>query len=152
MEFKLINNGHNCKCLSQSVENYEDTFARKVDATQDFKLRDFKTHHERGVLLEDNSCQGICGFRGISIEIWNDESKGYISNKFSLTFGISPQYKKPKSQIGVFKLKEGAGKVKHTPNQKHGVEIFHYDLYKSDTFAIDMLELVEMIPLFNPNV
>jgi hypothetical protein len=151
MSYKSISEGHNCKCLIDAHDNNKDTFARKVGDTKDFKIRDFKTHHERGKILETESCEDICGFRGLSVELWNEESKDYVIDKFSLTVKLAPM-KKPSHQIGVFKIVENAGKVKHTPNQRHGQEIYHHDLYKSDTFVIENLEIIEMIPLFNPNV
>lgn len=151
MSYKSILEGHSCKCLANANENYTDLFARKVGDTKDFKLRDFKTHHERGKPVTSNLCEDICGFRGLSIELWNDESKEYIIEKFVLTVSISPMIK-PKNQIGVFRLTDGTGKVEHTPNQKHGTEIYHHDLYKSDNFAVEKLEIIELVPIINPNV
>lgn len=55
--------------------------------------------------------------------------------------------RRPKSQLGIFKCIQGAGLIKFTPNQPHGYEKFHHDLYKSDAFTIDMLVLVETIAI-----
>jgi len=152
MNFTVLSEGHSCSCHAKATENCIDTFARKVGDAKDLKSRDFKSHHERGVPLENASCEDVCGHRGVSIFVWNSESKTYILDKFSLTFGISPMIKRPKYQLGVFQVAQGLGKVKHTPNQKHGVEIYHYDLYKCDDFAVENLVLVDLLPLFTPNV
>lgn len=152
MNFTTLSEGHSCNCHRKADENCTDTFARKVCDARELKSRDFKTHHERGLPPESASCDDICGYRGVSVFVWNGNSKTYISEKFSLTFGISPMMKRPKYQLGVFRISEGLGKVKHTPNQKHGVEPYHYDFYKSDEFAVEKLELVDLLPLFTPNV
>lgn len=152
MEFNSISIGHSCNCLSNAIENFTDTFVRKVDATTEFKIRDFRAKYEKDnfVEIESSTCEEVCGNRCLSIDIWNDESKEYIIKKYSVTLGISPKLKP--NFIGLFKLNEGSGKVKYTPNQKHGIEIYHYDLYKSDGFTIDMLELIEIRTIPNSNV
>lgn len=145
MNFAAISEGHNCNCHTTALENCVDTFARRVGDTKDFKDRDFRTYFERGLPSESDSCDEVCGHRGLSINLWNDESKRFVIDKFSLTLAISPMIKKPKSQIGVFQLTKDIGKIKHTPNQKSGVDPYHYDLYKSDEFGVEKLTLVEMV-------
>lgn len=145
MNFTTISEGNNCNCHNKASENCVDVFARKVGDTKDFKSRDFRTDFERGKPLEDTACSELCGHRGLSINLWNDESKRYVIAKFALTLSISPMIKKPKSQIGIFKMSVDTGKVKHTPNQKNGVDKYHYDLYKSDEFCVEKLTLIEMV-------
>ncbi|GAB4036293.1 hypothetical protein [Spirosoma jeollabukense] len=145
MNFTTVSEGHNCNCYNNASENCVDTFARKVSDTKDLKIRDFRTHSERGLIPDNDSCDEICGYKGLSINLWNDQSKRSVTDKFSLTLAISPMIKKPSSKIGVFKFLPDAGKVKHTPNQRNGVDTYHYDLYKSDEFVIEKVVLIEMI-------
>lgn len=145
MNFTNLSQGHTCQCHKGASENCADTFARKVGEAKGLKARDFRTHSERGIIPESNECDELCGYKGLSINIWTEQSKSYVYDKFSLTLGISPKLKTPRTQIGVFKILEEAGKVKHTPEQKEGIDVYHYDFYKSDEFDIDKLVLVEMI-------
>ena len=78
--------------------------------------------------------------------MWNNESKEYLINKYFIKRGIAPGFK-PKHQLGIFKILDGGGKIKHTPNQEDGIEIFHYDFYKCDEFSLDKICLIGTIPI-----
>jgi hypothetical protein len=144
MTFDKIAESNNCNCLNGCSEDYTNVFARKVGIAKTLKLRDFKTHHERNkVPSQLNNCKEVCGFRGISVDIWNDESKDIVLKKYFTTIAFSPKYK---SNISIIKLKQDAGIVKHTP-VNNPLNEFHYDFYKSDNFVIESIELVDLIPL-----
>ncbi|WP_157474546.1 hypothetical protein [Dyadobacter sp. Leaf189] len=133
MNFTRINDGHVCKCLRNCVENYEDLFLRRIDNKNKLHIRDFRTHHERNKTSE-GGCDNLCGNRGLSIEIFNEESLAATINQIQVTRQFNPQ--SSRKHVAIFRLREGAGIVKHTPNQivynKN-----HYDLFKSDEFSLD---------------
>ena len=146
MTFDNLHENTECNCTSKSQENLTDFFARKVGkAKTELKERDFKTHHERGIMasvLDD--CSEVCGKRGLSIDIWNEQTKESILQRFMTTFAISP---KLKNHLSIIKFKKGAGVVKHTPVLKPIPNKHHHDFYKSDNFNLDLIELIELIPL-----
>lgn len=143
MTFTNISNNAECACLRDSYADVVNIFARKVRKAPDMKEGDFRSNFEKDRLPETDSCDDICGIHGVSVEIWNEESAVPLLEKYQTTANYSPKYK---NNLSIFKLKDGAGVVKYTPNQKEYNE-FHYDLYKEDFFTIDHLDLVEMIPL-----
>jgi hypothetical protein len=144
MQFTKIIENNTCDCLSDATENLTDQFVRKVGTSSSIKDRDFKNNFERGKILQDeNDCKERCGFHAVSIEIWNDVSSKLLLEKYFTTLGISPKYR---NNLCVMKFKSGSGVLKHTPDQIDYNE-FHYDLYKEDSFNVENLELVDMIPL-----
>ena len=143
MQFTKISNNAECTCLSDSYIDLTNTFARRVRKAPDMKDGDFKNNFEKDRAPETDDCEEICGFHGVSIDIWNDKSSTKLLEKYQTTANISPKYK---NNLSIFKLKKEAGVIKYTPNQKPYNE-FHYDFYKEDSFTIDRLELIEMIPL-----
>jgi hypothetical protein len=145
MNFENLTNGTNCNCLKNCIENVIDTFVRKTGDSKELKIRDFKTHFERGKEVSDlKNCDEVCGNRGLSIDLWNDNSKGVLLKRYMTTFAISP---KLKNHLSIVKLKTNAGKVKQSPLKDEIGGEFHHDLYKSDNFNIDFIELIDNIPL-----
>lgn len=151
MNFTILSSDNSCNCHRSASEDLVSSFVRKVEYNKELKARDFKTHHERGKLPGSQDCKEVCGIRGLSIEIWNDNSREHLIEKYLRSYGISPKLK-PKSQIVVFQFLEGCGKVKHTPDQKSERNIYHYDLYKSDEFTLEKICLLETIPLIDGDV
>ncbi len=149
MTFQKITDNTECDCFDKSYTDMISTFARKVRKAPAIKEPDFRNHIERNKLPENSTCSEICGFHGVSIEIWNEDSSEVLLEKYLYTANISPSHK---NNLSIFKLKENAGVIKHTPDQLEYNE-FHYDFYKDDTFTVENLELIEMIPLIpNGNV
>ncbi len=146
MTFNQLHENTDCDCLLETRENTENLFARKVGkAKTELKSRDFKTHYERGITVTSpDDCLEVCGKRGLSIDIWNEATKVAVLQRFMTTFAISP---KLKNHLSIIKFKEGAGFVKHTPVIEPIPNENHYDFYKSDEFDLDLVELVELIPL-----
>jgi hypothetical protein len=147
MTFETITQGTNCKCLKNCIENIVDVFARRTGDSKEIKIRDFKTHFERGKEVSSlNDCDEVCGNRGLSIYLWNDNSKSAILDKHMTTVAIGP---KLKNHLSLVKLKAQAGMIKNTPVKDEIDGEYHHDLYKSDSFTLDFVELVENIPLIN---
>ncbi|MGY3211491.1 hypothetical protein [Mucilaginibacter sp. HD30] len=145
MNFTKITIKTTCDCFSDAEENLTDTFVRRVSRSGNLKDSDFKNHIERNrVVSELNSCEDICGYHGVSIEIWNEQSASLLKGKYLQTAIISPQFKK---NLCVIKLKPNCGLIKHTPNQIEEYNEFHYDFYKDDDFLVSKIELIAMIPL-----
>ena len=144
MKFTKITDNTNCNCFSGAIENNNDTFVRKVSRSGNLKSPDFKTHIERGKTPENlDDCDMVCGFNGVSIEIWNEISSKPLLDRYLYTATISPQLKK---NLCVIKFKSNCGLIKHTPNQMEFNE-YHYDFFKDDDFVVENLDLVEMIEL-----
>lgn len=143
MGFNKITDTTSCNCLLGTNSNTTDLFVRKVRKSPDLKDTDFRNHIERGKTPEDAACEQICGYYGVSIEIWNDSSANILLEKYRYTAAISP---KAKNNLCVIRFKEGNGVVKHTPDQQIYNE-HHYDFYKDDSFSVADLDLIEMISL-----
>ena len=143
MDFNNILNGHTCKCLDNCIEDNSNIFARKVSKNK-LTNSDFKTHFERNKIPESEDCEFICGYRGISIYIWDESSKEQLKQRFSVTNNLSPQSKK---NIAVFSFKKDAGLLKNTPNQAQGFDEFHYDFFKCDGFTLERVDFKELISI-----
>jgi hypothetical protein len=138
MNFNTLLQDTDCDCLENAIENNVHYFARKINKPQPLD-KDFKSHWEREKRAEE--CEQICGYKGISINEWNDDTKQAIINKFLTTFSISPKHK---DSIFVFKCLPDAGLTKYTPNDK---DTSHYDFYKSDEFSLSLLETHTILSL-----
>ena len=131
MTFDDILKDTNCDCFKEIFEDNESLFARKINKPIPLD-KDFASHWERGKRAEN--CKEICGYKGLSINLWNETTKNDVIEKFLTTFSITPKHK---DSIFVLKFLPQAGVVKHTPN-KH--DETHFDFYNSDDFSLDMLE------------
>ena len=148
MNFSEISNSHSCECLKNSLENVCDVFVRKVRRSSNLSESDFRTHKERGKLSpEENDCDNICGMNALSFEIWNEYSWEVLLEKYNTTAKFSPQ--SGKKNLCVVRFLRGSGLVKHTPFQINEKNDFHYDFYKSDSFNVNALNLIEMIQLIS---
>ena len=143
MGFKKIIDTTPCDCLLDTNSNTTDLFVRKVRKSSDLKDPDFRNHIEKGKTPGNATCEQICGYYGVSIEIWNDSSRNILLEKYKYTAAISP---KAKNDLCVVRFKESNGVVKYTPNQQIYNE-YHYDFYKDDSFCVADLELIKMIVL-----
>ena len=123
-----------CDCLAESFECQQKfIYLRKLNKAE-VEEKDFLTHWERGKEPETNECDHVCGFRGISIDLLEEDSEqtqNAIINRYRTTFKINPR---KGSYCLRFKFKSGSGNIKHTPFD--GAET-HHDLYKSDEFQIN---------------
>jgi hypothetical protein len=142
MTFNQLHENIECNCVVNSAENTSNHFARNVSKTTKVKATDFRSHHERGKIQTDNSCKTVCSYRGVSIDIWNEESKKKISDRLNRSHEISPGVKKV---LLIFKLKKDAGQIEFSPTSDNP---FHYDLYKADGF--DSQSHIEFIEVLKP--
>ena len=144
MTFNNISKDTTCNCFDGALEDATSTFARvlyKETATE----KDFFSHWEKN--HRANDCAKVIGLKGVSVsKISDDTVKDKIVNYYSSIFKISPNYKRG---ILLFKLKKDAGLYKSTPSQDN---IHHNDLYKSDSFALNLVEEVETCYLKPVNV
>ncbi len=140
MTFDNLHGDTVCNCLSNAFERTEQLFARKTDKPVN-REKDFESIWERKkrsypeMLRKLKECTDICGYKGISINEWNNSTKKEVIQKYVTTFGITPSHK---DRILVFKFKDNAGKVVFTPRKD---DASHYDFYKCDKFSIDFLEI-----------
>ncbi|MDQ1266230.1 MAG: hypothetical protein QG635_1382 [Bacteroidota bacterium] len=105
-----------------------------------WEINDFVSNWEKGK-RPNNGCEDICSNKGISINIYNEESKQIVKKKFYNMYVNAPQYKPIYCS---FKFKSEAGKVKSTPNKN---DKYHYTFYKSDEFEIKKIDILETLNL-----
>lgn len=148
MTFENLHIGTDCNCLHRAKPNSTDLFARRVGKAPDLKDRDFRTHHERSKEPDDpDNCSIVCGYRGLSVDLWNDDTKEQILNRYGITNAFAPVIGKKKNQLSIIRLNEASGVVKHTPIKGPSPNPYHYDWYKCDNFDLTLVELVDLIPL-----
>ena len=140
MTFSFIHDDIECDCIEGAVEDNNSAFLRTIDGSIP-KERDFLSHWERykkqGKELPIESCDKTCGLKGLSVNKIDGYNEGEISNIVKNRLLFLPQGRK--KFICKFKLDNGSGVVKHTPNEIHES---HHDLYKCDEF--DMNKIVNV--------
>ena len=141
MTFDLLHNDTDCDCRQDTKQDTLNLYVRKIEKPV-LKDKDLRTHWERGKRPDSANCVKVCGYKGMSVNIWDESSKQSIFSKFLTTFRFAPGNRK--DSVFVFKFKENAGLLRYTPEDN---DLFHYDFYKCDTFTSGMLDSVEIIPL-----
>lgn len=137
MEFNTIKEGTVCNCFDNANEDLQNNFAIKTMKSE-LRVQDFNSYWEKGKRPITNECEEICSLKGVSISIFNDETKDAVINIFKSLFPLAPKYK---PYLSVVKLYDKSGLVKHTPNE---INQYHYDLYKCDTFDYANVELINI--------
>lgn len=141
MTFEYLNTDTPCDCLGNALEDNLQLFARKINKPTP-KESDFKSHWERGKRPQkETDCEAVCSYKGLSINLCTEQNQEEIIRKFVQTFQIAPKHK---DSMMVFRFLSDAGKVKHTPTPK---DKSHYDLYKSDTFSLENIEIAQVLVL-----
>jgi hypothetical protein len=138
MTFEKINNNPDCDCITQSMIDTENQFVRKLRGTT-LVEKDFHSHWEREIGRDEIECEKVCSYKGISINMFTSEHEEMIFNKYKTTFSINP---KKGAYCLKFKFKDGAGKVKFASEDDDNT---HYNLYKSDSFTLDHLDIIETV-------
>lgn len=135
MEFKNLTNDHNCDCTENSTEDTVNLFALKTMKSE-LRLQDFNSYWEKGRKPQRENCKEICSHKGVSISLFNDETKDEVTQIYKSLFPLAPKYK---PYLSVVRFYESSGLVKHTPDEsnKH-----HHDLYKCDTFDFTKVNLI----------
>lgn len=139
MKFERIHENIDCDCVEGAAQDLQNVYARKINKPNVLDT-DLKSHWEKGS-RNSGDCRQICGLKGLSMNIWNKDSRDKAIEKYLTTFKITT---KSKNSIYLFKFKKNAGVIVHTPSSGNP---YHYDFYKSDNFSIDMLEEVDVIEL-----
>lgn len=141
MEFENILSEHNCNCLENASEDNSSNFAMKI-MKENIRSQDFSSYWEKGKRPNgNNNCDEVCSYKGVSISIFNDDTKEDVINIYKELFPLAPKYK---PYLSIVKFYESSGVVKHTPNDENA---HHYDFYKSDNFdftKVDILEIKEL--------
>ena len=138
MEFKNLLSEQNCNCLDKSRQDTTTHFAIKT-MKENLRVQDFSSYWEKGKRPEENgNCEEVCSYKGVSISIFNDETKNEVENIYKELFPLAPKYK---PYLSVIKFYDSSGVVKHTPND---VNIHHFDLYKSDTFDFSKIDVIQV--------
>jgi hypothetical protein len=138
MEFETILSEHNCDCLDNSVEGNTSNFAIKT-MKETLRVQDFYSYWEKGKRPDDNNnCDKVCSYKGVSISIFNDDTKEDVVNTYKELFPLAPKYK---PYLSVVKFYDLSGVVKHTPNDGN---THHYDFYKSDTFDYSKVNVIQV--------
>ena len=104
MKFSKLHENTDCYCLENAVRDKTSLFARKINKPLPTE-RDFLSKWEKAKLNGDlpylPNCKDLCGFKGISMNIWTDESQKGIIEKYLTTFRITPKHK---DSILIFKF------------------------------------------------
>lgn len=137
MDFQGIHNDTACDCINDLKQDTENIYVRKINRPA-IRDTDLRSHWEKGKRVDDSDCKAVCGYKGLSVNVWNNLSEKDVIGKFLTTFGIS---RKSKDSIYLFKFKVDAGLLKYTPNER---DPYHYTFYKCDAFTADMIEEVEV--------
>jgi hypothetical protein len=137
MEFKNLNEGTVCTCIKDAKEDYQSNFALKTMKTE-LRIQDFSSYWERGKRPSSNQCEEICSLKGVSVSIFNDETKEAVIEIFKSLFPLAPKYK---PFLSVVKFYDKSGLVKHTPIE---LNQYHFDFYKSDNFDFAKVELINV--------
>ncbi len=146
MTFDKLHEGiaEGCNCLDHEgiSENSEDCFVRVI-YEEDLSANDWKSYHEFGKLPKNKpNCKGTCKWRGVSINKLIDNREAIKNKWLSLVNFFAPKGIK-KSFICIFRLRKDAGKVWDTSSQQAHA---HHDLLKSDSFCLESIEVLEIIP------
>jgi hypothetical protein len=143
MTFEHIQSDTHCDCISGASEDIICIYVRKIQKPIS-RDKDWLSYWEVGKRPIVDDCSVVCSFKGLSVNLWSELSKRNTLDKFLTTFKFSHSNKK--NSLLVFKIKPGAGLVKHTPEVN---DPYHYDFYKCDNFTEDMFEHLEVIELIN---
>jgi hypothetical protein len=129
MNFNSLLKDTNCACLLDTIQDNDHFFARKINKPMAMD-KDFTSHWERG--KRASACKEVCGYKGLSINLWDENNKDAIIEKFLTTFSITPKHK---DCIFVMRFLPQAGVIKQTPSKN---DMTHCDFYKSDEFSLDL--------------
>ena len=134
---------NDCDCINQVgvAENLTDMFVRRV-WTGEPTDGDFRSWREESRKNTYKKCDDICNFRGVSMSKVDGETEEGIISRYKTTVSLSPTLRPP--FYCRLKLRRGAGFVKHSPSQK---DKHHHTLFKSDTFSIKLVEVLEVVDL-----
>ena len=129
MDFENIHSDCECNCIDNATEDTVSVWAFKTNKTF-LRPADFKTKWEK----EDRDaldCKAICGKKGLSMCIFNEENKDEVIEIYKKLFPLSPSYR---PNLTLVRMRAGCGVHKHTPRPHNQ---HHFDFYKCDAFKIE---------------
>jgi hypothetical protein len=140
-----------CGCLNFDPKLDDVYYARRI-ARPIIEDANFKTKYEINpeafqTIDISKDCKTWCqNTTCLSINEWNENNKNDILKKYLKNFkNLKPQ-KARKDAVIIFKITTSEAKIKSSPSpQDHS----HCDLYKTDNFAIQNLQVIEIIELEN---
>lgn len=142
--FTGITGDTQCDCLAGAVQNTEALFVKSIDSRR-VKERDFRSKWEKGHRqidgrpVDESDCRLVCMMKGVSVNmITTSESEENAIQKYKKTLKYSP--KRP-GYLLKFRFCDNAGAVKYTPN---GNDKTHHTFYKSDSFALDLIDVIDI--------
>ena len=128
-----------CSCLQGKIEecrqDTESSFCRKISANR-LRIQDFRSDWERGKReiggerVAEDDCEAILSLKGISINMYNERTKGAIIAKYRTTFALTRR----SAKYAVFRFQPDAGKVR---SSRTDLDPSHRDFYKCDAFTMD---------------
>jgi hypothetical protein len=143
MTFDSLHADTDCDCLGETFEVEGKLFARKIGKPL-ARLSDFYSHWERNKKPTVLNCDNTCMYKGLSCNEWNNESKEQVLEKYINLINSQEKTGAISDAILIFKIKHSGGLMKYSPSRK---DISHHTFFKSDTFEMDCIEIVEVINL-----
>lgn len=140
MEFNKLNEETICICTENANEDVINNFVLKINKNE-LRLQDFNTYWEKGRRPTTKECSEICSLKGLSISIFNNETKEKVLNIFKTLFPLAPGYK---PYLAIVSFKNGLGVTKYTPSK---INQFHFDFYKCDAFDYKNVNLINITEL-----
>ncbi|MDZ7899477.1 MAG: hypothetical protein U5N85_15820 [Arcicella sp.] len=144
MTFDSLHADTDCDCLGEAFEDTEQIFARKI-SKPNLRIADFYSHWERNKKPSENICTEICKYKGISVNYWDDLTQQQVIDKYVnglRLIDLSTQI--VKDCILIFRFKSKMGSLKYSPTK---LDSSHYTFFKSDTFDIQDIEIIDTIEL-----
>ena len=144
MTFESLHADTDCDCLGEAFEDIEKLFARKI-SKPNLRVADFHSHWERNKKPLEDSCVEICKYKGISINHWDASTQQQVIDKYVKSLRlIDLDNKIIKDSILIFRFKSKMRSLKYSPSK---LDSSHYTFYKSDTFDIQEIEVIDTIEL-----
>ncbi len=136
LSFESLNNDTSCNCLDGAYPDDQSSFALKTNKPL-LRDVDFSSKWDKGERPETDDCKVICSKKGVSLSLLNTDNVNEVNSIYQKLFPIAPKYK---PYITTIKLAATSGLVKHTPSRNNA---YHFDFYKSDSFEISQIKLIE---------
>ena len=143
MTFDSLHADTDCDCLGETFEVESRLFARKIGKPL-ARLSDFYSHWERNKKPMVLNCDNTCMYKGLSCNEWNHESREQVLQKYISLINSQEKTGAINDAILIFKIKNEGGLMKYSPTKK---DISHHTFFKSDTFEMNCIEIVEVINL-----
>jgi hypothetical protein len=141
VEFKKIHSDIQVVCINDDVvENLTDTFVRRIKG-ESLNETDFTSYWDLGKRPVACDKDSVCGYKGVSVFKHNNNEQE-VEAAILKTLGRNRSFKPILSTIYCkLKFRSGAGKVW----QNGKCQPYHCNFFKEDSFAIAMIDVVEIM-------